>query len=62
MSVDRMALVANGLLVLLSSLLAIAVDTRFGWLTIFMGVSLIFSGATGYCGWAQIFGRIARGR
>jgi hypothetical protein len=57
MSIERKARIANGLLVLLSSVLACTVDQRFAWFTLFMGASLIFSGTTGYCGWAKIFER-----
>ncbi len=45
MSDERKARIANGLLVLVSGLLACLVDLRFAWLTLFMGASLIFSGA-----------------
>ena len=55
MSADRKARIANGLLVLSSSLLGYLADPRFVWITLFMGASLIFSGTTGYCGWARIF-------
>lgn len=58
MSVDRKARIANGLLVLASSLLAMTVDIRFGWLAVFMGVSLIFSGTTDFCGFAIIFKKL----
>lgn len=55
MSIERKARIANGLLVLLSAVLAMTVDPRFLWATLFMGASLIFSGATDYCGFAEIF-------
>jgi hypothetical protein len=58
MSVERKARIANGLLVLVSSLLACFVDQRFAWVTLFMGASLIFSGAADYCGFAVIFQRL----
>jgi hypothetical protein len=58
MSIERKARIANGLLVLVSSLLACFVDQRFGWITLFMGASLIFSGAVDYCGFAVIFKRL----
>jgi hypothetical protein len=58
MSVERKARIANGLLVLVSSLLACFVDERFAWVTLFMGASLIFSGASDFCGFAVIFKRI----
>ena len=58
MSVERKARIANGLLVLVSSLLVFFVDPRFAWLTLGMGASLIFSGMTGFCGFAVIFRRL----
>ena len=58
MSLERKARIANGLLVLISSLLTLAVDARFGWIVLFMGISLIFSGVTGFCGFAVIFRRL----
>ncbi len=60
MSDDRKARIANGLLVLVSSLLACLVDVRFAWLALFMGASLIFSGVTDFCGFAVIFKRLRR--
>ena len=60
MSVDRKARLANGLLVLVSSLLAIAVDPRFGWFAAFMGASLVFSGVADFCGFAVIFKKLER--
>ncbi len=55
---ERRARIANGLLVLTSSLLMLVPSlSAFGfWLTVFMGLSLIFSGITGFCGWVRIFG------
>ena len=58
MSVERKARIANGLLILLGSLLAWFVDERFVWIALFMGASLIFSGATDFCGFAVIFKRL----
>lgn len=60
MSDERKARIANGLLVLVSGLLACLVDLRFAWLTLFMGASLIFSGVTDFCGFAVIFERLRR--
>ena len=54
MSDERKARIANGLLVLASGFLACFVDIHFAWLAVFMGASLIFSGATGFCGFAAI--------
>lgn len=50
---DRIARILNGLLVVTFSLLAIW-DFRVIWLVLFMGCSLIFSGAANYCGFAKI--------
>lgn len=55
MSIDRKARIANGLIVLVSSLLALAVDPRFTWIVLFMGASLVFSGTADYCGFEKIF-------
>jgi uncharacterized membrane protein len=55
---ERRARIANGLLVLFSSLLMLVpsfAEISF-WLTLFMGLSLIFSGVTGFCGWVRILG------
>lgn len=58
MSPERKARIANGLLVLISSVLTLFVDARFGWIVLFMGISLIFSGATGFCGFSVIFRKL----
>ena len=58
MSVERKARIANGLLVLVSSLLICFVDERFARVTLLMGASLIFSGMTDFCGFAVIFKRL----
>lgn len=58
MDMERKARIANGLLVLASSCLAFSLDDRFIWITLFMGFSLIFSGTTGFCGFAVIFRRL----
>ena len=58
MNSQRKARIANGLLVLASSVLACFVDLRFIWITLFMGASLIYSGASGFCGWEVIFDRL----
>ena len=60
MTIERKARIANGLLVLVSSLLALFVDLRFAWITLFMGASLIFSGAADFCGFAVIFRRLEK--
>ncbi|MFM7058826.1 MAG: DUF2892 domain-containing protein [Planctomycetota bacterium] len=55
---ERLARIANGLLVLTASLLML-MPALFGtgfWLTVAMGLSLVFSGITGFCGWVRIFG------
>lgn len=55
-SLERQALIGNGLLVVISSLLGACELTRqFGiGLGIFMGCSLIFSGVTNFCGWIRL--------
>lgn len=57
---SRQALTANGLLLLAGSVLAMLPAT-FIWgrvLTIFMAVSLVFSGLSGFCGWLGILRRM----
>ncbi len=58
-SLAQQALIANGLIVLVSALLSLWPGTR--WigqiLTLFMGASLIYSGWTGVCGWVPILSR-----
>lgn len=62
MSGERKARIANGLIVLISSLLAMFVDQRFAWITLFMGGSLIFSGTVNFCGWIVIFDKISESK
>ena len=56
MSLERQATFANGLLVVASVVLAAIPATRqVGlWGTAFMGVGLIVSGITSFCGWVRI--------
>jgi len=56
---ERHATIANGLLVIVGVVLAAIPSTRWAglWMTGFMGVSLIFSGVTGFCGWVRILPR-----
>ena len=54
MSIERKALILNGMIVVIACLLTALVDDRFIWLVFFMGASLIFSGVADYCGWAVI--------
>ena len=53
----RKASIANGLLILTSSLLSWYEPTRWFGIAfgIFMGLGLMFSGFTGFCGWVRIF-------
>ncbi len=51
---QRLARVMNGAIILLASLLTF-LDERFGWVVLFMGMSLIFSGSFDYCGFEKIF-------
>lgn len=56
MTLERQATFANGLLVVASVVLAAIPATRQAGLcgTAFMGVGLIVSGITSYCGWVRI--------
>ena len=56
-SLFRKASIANGLLILTSSLLGWFDPTRWCGIAlgIFMGLGLMFSGLTGFCGWVRIF-------
>ena len=56
MSLERQATCANGLLVVASAVLAALPETRLVGLcgTAFMGVGLVVSGVTSYCGWVRI--------
>lgn len=56
----RIARILNGTIVVAASLLTLY-DARFGWLILFMGASLIFSGAADYCGFEKIFKRLRSG-
>jgi hypothetical protein len=55
-SLRRQALTANGLLLVLGSILCgIRTLSSVGTaLTLFMAISLIFSGSTDFCGWLKI--------
>lgn len=55
-TLERRARFANGLLVLVSSLLMLvpALANIGFWTTCFMGLSLVFSGITGFCGWVRL--------
>jgi hypothetical protein len=59
-SLERQASIGNGLLVVISSLLGWYESTRFIGLVIgiIMGLGLIFSGVTSFCGWIRIFARM----
>lgn len=56
--IEKDARVLNGAIVLVSALLTYFVDSRFLWLSAFMGAGLIFSGLSGFCGWARILPRL----
>ncbi|MDB4644974.1 hypothetical protein OAF37_02835 [Rubripirellula sp.] len=60
MSPARLALVANGSIIIAAALLILLFDARFVWLLAFMGCSLIFSGWSDFCGFAVIFRRWGR--
>lgn len=55
-SLKRQALIANGLLVMAGSVLSVLpwCSGVGGVVLILMGLSLIFSGATDFCGWVRI--------
>ncbi len=59
-SLERQAGIGNGLLVILSVVLGSMDRTRLIGISfgVFMGLGLIFSGMTGYCGWIRIFARM----
>ena len=61
MTIEQQATFANGLLVMVSATLAAipATSTLGLCCTGFMGVGLIFSGVTSYCGWVRILPWIA---
>ena len=61
-SLERQASLANGLLILFSVAVAAIPETRVVGLvcTGLMGISLIFSGVTGHCGWVKILPGIYR--
>jgi hypothetical protein len=58
-SLAQQALIANGLLVVISALLSLwsVTQTAGQALTLFMGASLIYSGWSGFCGWVPILSR-----
>jgi hypothetical protein len=60
MSLERQASIANGLLIILSCVLGAFKSTQMLGIGmgIFMGLSLIFSGVTSFCGWYRIFARM----
>lgn len=61
MTNERIARILNGSIVLVASLLSV-VEPRFAWLVLFMGASLIFSGASDFCGFKIILDRIRSAR
>ena len=62
MTLERQATFANGLLVIASVVLAAIPASRPIGLccTAFMGLGLIFSGITSYCGWVRILPMLSR--
>jgi len=55
MNLERQALVANGLLVIAGVVLTVMATSRqigLCW-TSFMGLALVFSAMTSYCGWSK---------
>lgn len=57
-SLERQVRVAAGSLVLLGALLAVFVESRFVWLSAFVGAGLVFAGVTDFCGMALLLARL----
>jgi hypothetical protein len=58
----RQVQIAAGSLVVLGQLLAWLVTPAFGLLSAFVGAGLIVAGVTGYCGMANLLGRLPYNR
>jgi rhodanese-related sulfurtransferase len=57
-SLERQVRVAAGSLVLLGALLAVFVESRFIWLSAFVGAGLVFAGVTDFCGMSLLLSRL----
>jgi hypothetical protein len=57
MAAANLALVCNGVILIVSASLALFYHPAFVWVLAFMGGSLIFSGWADFCGFAVMFQR-----
>jgi len=60
MSIERIVLAVAGLMVLLSTLLAVYHNINWLWLTGFVGLNLLQSAFTGFCPLAVILKKMGR--
>jgi hypothetical protein len=60
MSIERIVLAVAGLMVLLSTLLAVYHNINWLWLTGFVGLNLLQSAFTGFCPLAIILKKLGR--
>jgi hypothetical protein len=60
MSIERIVLAVAGLMVLLSTLLAVYHNINWLWLTGFVGLNLLQSAFTGFCPLAIILKKMGR--
>ncbi len=58
MPIEKIILLLSGTMVLLGSILTIYHSTSWVYLTAFVGASLLFAGATGFCPMAQILSKL----
>ncbi|EGA70629.1 hypothetical protein VISI1226_15998 [Vibrio sinaloensis DSM 21326] len=58
MTLENVVRVFAGIMVLLSVLLTVTVDTGFVWFTVFIGANLIQSAFTGFCPAAMVFKKL----
>ncbi|MFB9214143.1 YgaP family membrane protein [Vibrio sinaloensis] len=58
MTLENVVRVFAGIMVLLSALLTVTVDTGFVWFTVFIGANLIQSAFTGFCPAAMVFKKL----
>lgn len=60
MSIDRIVLAVAGLMVLVSTLLAVYHNVNWLWLTGFVGLNLLQSAFTGFCPLAVILKKMGK--
>lgn len=58
MTLENVVRVFAGIMVLLSVLLTVTLDTGFVWFTVFIGANLIQSAFTGFCPAAMVFKKL----